>query len=258
MNKSKYYYRTKFSMNVIEEAYDLFLSKLSKNKPRTAAQTLMIQRGNEEWKFDSFEEFLSEIQTAEAYRLDHIEDNSRIIISFREHSDYTFVEVQFASRTEIETICNIFEKHADKSKIQVEVEPVKVFIGHGRDNQWRDLRDHLQDKHGLDVIAYEIGPRAGLSVKEVLNQMLVDSSFAFLVLTGEDEYSDRTIHARENVIHELGLFQGKLGFTRAIPLLENGVKEFSNIFGIDQIRFSKNNIKETYGEVIATIRREFI
>jgi len=64
------------------------------------------------------------------------------------------------------------------------------------------------------------------------------------------------MRARQNVIHELGLFQGKLGFSRAIILLEEGTEQFSNIQGIEQIRFSKGNIRETFGEVLATIRRE--
>ena len=87
--------------------------------------------------------------------------------------------------------------------------------------------------------------------------MLLRSSFAILVLTGEDEIVDGTLHARQNVIHETGLFQGRLGFSKAITLLEEGAEEFSNIHGIEQIRFSKGNIKETFGDVIATIKREF-
>ena len=134
---------------------------------------------------------------------------------------------------------------------------LKLFIGHGRDLQWRDLKNHLQDQHGLVVIAYEIGPRAGLSVKEVLEKMLRESSFALLILTGEDIHTDGEAHARENVVHELGLFQGKLGFTRAIALVEEGVKEFSNILGVNQIRFPKGRIREAFGELIATIKREF-
>lgn len=87
--------------------------------------------------------------------------------------------------------------------------------------------------------------------------MLSESSFAALVFTGEDIHSDGKVHARENVVHELGLFQGCFGFTRAVVLLEEGVKEFSNIYGINQIKFSKGNIRETFGDVMATIRREF-
>ena len=37
---------------------------------------------------------------------------------------------------------------------------------------------------------------------------------------GEDEHKDGSVHPRENVIHEAGLFQGRLGFPRAIVLLE--------------------------------------
>jgi predicted nucleotide-binding protein len=42
-----------------------------------------------------------------------------------------------------------------------------------------------------------------------------------------------------NVVHEAGLFQGRLGFERAIILLEEGCKSFSNIEGLGQIRFPK-------------------
>ena len=120
-----------------------------------------------------------------------------------------------------------------------------------------DLKDHLQDKHGYDVQAYEIGSRAGHTIRDILEEMLEESSFALLVLTGEDETKDGKLHARQNVVHETGLFQGKLGFSRAIVLLEDGTEEFSNIAGIQQIRFSKGNIKETFGDVLAVLKREF-
>jgi predicted nucleotide-binding protein len=132
-----------------------------------------------------------------------------------------------------------------------------VFVGHGRDRQWRDLKDHLQDQHNIRVVAYEVGPRAGYAVKEILQKMLSKSSFAVLVLTGEDVHKDGGLHARENVVHELGLFQGHFGFSRAVALIEEGVKEFSNIYGVAQIRFSKGRIRESFGDIVATIRREY-
>ena len=87
--------------------------------------------------------------------------------------------------------------------------------------------------------------------------MLIKSSFAILVLTAEDKDESGSFRARQNVIHELGLFQGHLGFSRAIVLLEEGTEEFSNIHGIHQIRYSKGNVRETYGDVLATLHREF-
>ena len=132
-----------------------------------------------------------------------------------------------------------------------------IFIGHGRSLQWRDLKDHLSEKHGFDVEAYETGARAGHAIRDVLQQMLDDSSFALLVMTGEDEMDGLAVRARQNVVHEIGLFQGRLGFSKAIVLIEDGTEEFSNIAGINQLRFSKANVKEVFGDVIATIHREF-
>jgi predicted nucleotide-binding protein len=115
----------------------------------------------------------------------------------------------------------------------------------------------LHEKHGYDVEAYEVGARAGHSVCDVLEQMLNRSAFALLVLTAEDETADGSLRARQNVIHETGLFQGRLGFHRAIVLVEQGAEEFSNIAGIEQIRFGEGRIRETFGDVLATLKREF-
>lgn len=76
-------------------------------------------------------------------------------------------------------------------------------------------------------------------------------------MTGEDQTATGELNARQNVVHEVGLFQGALGFNRAIVLLEDGCTEFSNLSGIQQTRFTAGGIRETYGDVLATLRREF-
>ena len=86
--------------------------------------------------------------------------------------------------------------------------------------------------------------------------MLDESSVALLVMTGEDETKEGKLLPRLNVIHEAGLFQGRLGFNKAVVLQEDGAEEFSNIAGIDQIMFPKGKIKETFGEVLAFLKRE--
>lgn len=167
----------------------------------------------------------------------------------------TMVDIAAPSRPDALYILDIFEAAA-ACQFRAKESAPKIFIGHGRNAQWRELKDHLADFHHLEVITYEVGTRAGLSVKEVLETMLVQSSMAFLLLTAEDKDEHGNLHARENVIHELGLFQGRLGFTRAIVLFEEGVTEFSNIQGINQIRFRPGRIRETFGDVLATIKRE--
>jgi len=163
----------------------------------------------------------------------------------------------------IEAVFEVFERNVDASLISEEPSPMpppelpKIFIGHGNNTVWRDLKDHLHEQHNYDVIAYEIGARAGHEIRDILEDMLKDSSFALLVMTGEDKTKNGQLHPRLNVVHELGLFQGRLGFSRSIVLLEEGTQEFSNINGVHQIRFSKGNIRETFGDVLATLRREF-
>jgi predicted nucleotide-binding protein len=90
-----------------------------------------------------------------------------------------------------------------------------------------------------------------------LQELLAISSFALLVLTAEDETGEGEMRARQNVIHELGLFQGRLGFPRAIAVVERNTELLSNLDGVQQLRFNKGNIAEVYGDVIATLRREF-
>ena len=131
-----------------------------------------------------------------------------------------------------------------------------VFIGHGRSLVWKDLKDFIGDKLRLPWDEFNRVPVAGVTNVERLSQMLNDAAIGFLVMTAEDEHSDGTTHARENVVHEAGLFQGKLGFSRAIILLEEGCEEFSNIQGLGQIRFPSGNIKAAFEDVREVLERE--
>ena len=148
---------------------------------------------------------------------------------------------------------------AQKAVQKLEGEPVgsgKVFIGHGRSREWMALGQFLDKRLGLEFDEYTRIPTAGISTAERLQAMLDSASFAFLVLTAEDEQMDGQIAARQNVVHEVGLFQGRLGLRRAIVMLEEGCEEFSNIAGLGQIRFTKGAIERSFEEVRATLERE--
>ena len=131
-----------------------------------------------------------------------------------------------------------------------------VFIGHGQSLIWRELKDFIQDRLHLPWDEFNRVPVAGITNIARLSEMVSSAAIAFLVMTGEDEQADGKIHARMNVVHEAGLFQGRLGFTRAIVLLEEGCEEFSNIHGLGQIRFPKGNIKAAFDEVRQVLERE--
>jgi hypothetical protein len=131
-----------------------------------------------------------------------------------------------------------------------------VFVGHGRSQVWRELKDFIEDRLGLPVDEFNSVPVAGIPTTTRLSDLLDAAAFAFLVMTGEDEQADGKIRARENVVHEAGLFQGRLGFDRAIVLLEEGCEEFSNIHGLGQIRFPKGNIAAKFDDIRAVLERE--
>lgn len=226
---------------------------------------LQIEHDDCKWDHDKFEEFFADVRKYEG-PLHFFLGSEEISLSvhFSEMSRATFVQVTAPERGDIESLFDIFERNIGVSTLPTEHEQqeqdqnnLKVFIGHGRNNIWRDLKDHLQDKHGIQIEAYETGARAGHAIRDIIEDMARSATFAILVMTAEDEQADGSMRARQNVIHEAGLFQGKLGFSRAVLLLEEGVEDFSNMHGVQHISFSKGNIKETYGEVLATIWREF-
>ncbi|MBN2502804.1 MAG: nucleotide-binding protein [Anaerolineales bacterium] len=133
-----------------------------------------------------------------------------------------------------------------------------VFIGHGNSNLWRELKDFIQDRLQLPWDEFNRVPVAGITNIARLGEMLDSAAIAFLIMTAEDEQADGSMRARMNVIHEAGLFQGRLGFTRAIVLFEEGCEEFSNIQGLGQIRFPKGNIKAAFEEIRLVLEREGI
>jgi len=131
-----------------------------------------------------------------------------------------------------------------------------VFIGHGRSPAWRDVKDFIQDRLRLPFDEFNRVPVAGVTNIARLSEMLDAAACAFVIMTGEDEQADGKVQARMNVLHEVGLFQGRLGFTKAIVLLEEGCEEFSNIQGLGQIRFPKGNISAKFEEIRQVLERE--
>lgn len=131
-----------------------------------------------------------------------------------------------------------------------------IFIGHGRSPMWRELKDFVNDRLGLPCDEFNKEMVAGITTFERIEDMLDSAVFAFLIMTAEDQHSDATTHARQNVVHEVGLFQGKLGPRKAIILLEDGCNEFSNIAGLSQIRFPEGQISTVFEEIRRVLERE--
>ncbi|MGY2067021.1 TIR domain-containing protein [Blastococcus sp. SYSU DS0619] len=131
-----------------------------------------------------------------------------------------------------------------------------VFIGHGRNPQWRELADHLRDHHGVQVLTYESAVRAGIPNHSVLQELAERATLALLVHTVEEVNEAGDGRAGDNVIHETGLFQALLGAHRAIVIREDGCRSFANVHGVNELRFAPGRIVEVFGEVLAVLRRE--
>ena len=131
-----------------------------------------------------------------------------------------------------------------------------VFIGHGHSSEWLKLEKFLRERLHLNVVEFNSSSPLGVATTKRLNEMLEAADFAFLVLTGEDEQTTGKLNPRLNVVHEAGLFQGKLGFEKAIILREEGCEDFSNVHGLGEGRFPKGKITAEFEEVRRVLERE--
>lgn len=167
---------------------------------------------------------------------------------------------------DLESICGQLELYKELpnnsqqtlNKDAMNNENKRIFIGHGGSDIWKDLRDFIVDTLELEYEEFDRVSVAGEFIGNRLEEMLDKSCMAFLIMTGEDEQADGSLHARENVIHEIGFFQGRLGFKRAIILLEEGCQEFSNIHGLGQIRFPKGDMRAAFEGILKVLKRESI
>ena len=261
--KSKLYKFVKFS----QETLDKGLKEFFKNGPldkRYFGSRSVTNKHGVTWKHDSIEEFFAD------YNKDingcHLVCTCGSGTSFSYQivgEAYIDLSVKLVERSQIEAIFNIFDNAVPSSLLPMEFKKealrksLKIFIGHGTNPLWREINDYLRDKLKLQTDHFEIGATAGLTAQDILREKINNTSFAFLVFTGDNESADGSLYPRLNVVHEAGLFQGKLGSRKAIILLEEGCSDFSNIHGLQQIRFAKGNIKETFGEIWPLIEREF-
>ena len=114
----------------------------------------------------------------------------------------------------------------------------KIFISHGHNELLKlRLKDFIENRLSISTIVLADQPNRGLTIVEKLERAANQCSFALILLTKDDEQKDDAVRARQNVIHELGFFQGKYGRKNVVLLAERGVELFSNISGIVRIDF---------------------
>lgn len=146
----------------------------------------------------------------------------------------------------------------DNRNFEIAVADLKprVFIGHGHASDWKKVSDFVSNELGLVVEEYEKDSVVGYTVTARLEQMLATSSLAIIVMSPEDELKDETLRARQNVVHEVGLFQGRLGFDKVIPLRHSSCEVFSNLSGINEIQYDADNWSTVFAKIRGVAERE--
>ena len=123
----------------------------------------------------------------------------------------------------------------------------RVFLSFGHNELLKlRLKDFIQNTLGIRTIVLADQPARGLTIVERLEKAAKQCSFALILLTKDDEQKDDAVRARQNVIHELGFFQGKYGRENVVLLAERGVELFSNISGIVRIEFEPAHFESIF------------
>jgi predicted nucleotide-binding protein len=130
--------------------------------------------------------------------------------------------------------------------------PRRVFLSHGRANDWREVQTFIERDVGLSTLELAQEPNRGRTVLQKLAEESNRCSYAVVVMTGDDDTGHEQPRARENVIHEIGYFQARYGLNRVALLYEEGTSIPSNIHGLVYIPFPKGLVSATFG----TLHRE--
>jgi predicted nucleotide-binding protein len=126
----------------------------------------------------------------------------------------------------------------------------RVFVSHGHNKlALLQLKDFLRSRLRHQPVVLAEQPSKGLTVVEKLEKVSAECSFAIVLLTKDDTQADGGIRARQNVIHEVGFFQGKYGRQNVLLVCEKGVEIFSNISGIVMIQFDTGHLEGTFESI---------
>jgi predicted nucleotide-binding protein len=153
------------------------------------------------------------------------------------------------TRSQLDRLCmaidQIFEIRAN-SELSVatpaHVPSRRVFITHGRSNDWREVQAYLERDLQLSTMELAQESSQGMTIIEKLLAGADRCDSAVIVMTGDDRDMDGQVRSRENVMHEIGFFQGKYGRSNVVLLHEEGVSIPTNLAGIVYVPYPKETI----------------
>lgn len=132
--------------------------------------------------------------------------------------------------------------------------PTGIFISHGTNPEWFAVERFIGDRFDAPVHSFESAPWGGREISEALSKYLERCSLSVCVLTAEDFTQDGRRFARQNVIHEVGLFQGQHGFDSVVLLVEEGCDFVPQAAVAYTIYFPHNKIHRTFYQLAEIIK----
>ena len=248
---------------LIEEGQDLLANRkyydVNHNSNGTGVTILLPNASGYRVDGDIFSKWKSEIKV-------FLSSNEKFAISLAEFDKLNSWETSEETTKRYVSILKGLKNNIEDDTIEFEESVTdfnkkknSIFVGHGRSNLWNEVVRMLKDDCKLDCINYfEKETHAGKFIGDALREFNRESTFAIIVMTAEDETSEGELRARQNVIHEIGFFQGKLGFEKVAILKQKQVESFTNIDGLQYIEFDGENIKQTFYELLQMLKREKI
>jgi predicted nucleotide-binding protein len=153
------------------------------------------------------------------------------------------------------TIDQLFEIRANSQLATPEAErEPRVFLSHGRAGDWREVQSFIERDIGIATLELEQEPNLGRTILEKLRQESARCTSAVIVMTGDDIDVAGMPRARENVLHEIGYFQGRFGLSAVCLLYEEGTAIPSNIHGLVYIPFPKGTVRATFGALTRELK----
>lgn len=154
--------------------------------------------------------------------------------------------------TRFEEVAHDFIASLDSQR-RLDALPRGVFIAHGGSPEWVAAKLFIEERLKIPAYSFESSSWGGHQVTEALTDCLDRCSFAICVLTAEDLTDDGRRLARQNVVHEVGLFQGRYGFDRVLMLVEDGCDFVPAVAEPYALRFPRHAVQHTFYQLEATL-----
>lgn len=159
MQKEKTYRECRFSAEALKGAIKVVGSIVGQAETESEPRYIMtVEVGDSKWHYDASEEFFADFRKDFEYSLFRVWHSHKISLDVTSYKRHVVVSMGALNHAGIESVFEVFEGHRDASKLEPVPEssgaPV-VFIGHSHNPCWKELKDHLQEKHDIKVVSKE-------------------------------------------------------------------------------------------------------